>query len=680
MTDVFISYSRKDIAFARLLHEALKDNDLETWIDWQDIPPSADWLAEVYEAIECADAFVFVISETSLNSEICGLEINHAAQHNKRLIPIVIKNVPAGQVPKELAVLNWIFFEEAGPKFAEAMEDLVTAITIDQDWVKTHTRFENRALAWDRKEGDRGLLLRGSDLSEAEIWLAGSAGKDPQPTALQTQFILKSREDSTRRQRLTLIGVGIGMLVAIVLGVVAWGQRNQYLEETYVRATAQAEAEQQRNIAEEQRNIAVSRQLSAQALIESDMHFDLAVLLSLESNNRVEESSWSSSNLLDILQLSPRITSFIRGHSNNITSVAVSPDNRILATGSGDSTIRLWNINNPTQPQLIGEPLNGHSSGVFTVAFSPDGRLLASGGGDDIIMLWDVSTPENPIALGKPLSSHTSSVRSVAFSPNGEVLVSGSYDSTIILWDVRNPGLAKKIGEPLDGHIDTVSSVAFSPNGDYLASGSFDRNIILWNVSDPWKIQQIGSPKNSNLEVVWSVAFSPNGKILAAADDDQNIFLWDVTNPPYITEYSQLNSEHVSPINCIAFSPDSKTLASGSVDRTIRLWDISSPQAPKLIGQPLVGHSSDVSSLVFSHDGRTLVSGGWDDTAIMWDVSNLQLPVFFGVQLDNHEGMVVDVAFSPDGQSLVSGGADKTITLWDFSNPEQPIPSAKPHA
>ena len=68
MTDVFISYSRKDIAFARLLHEALVENDLETWIVWQDIPPSADWLAEVYEAIEAADAFVFVISNTSLIS------------------------------------------------------------------------------------------------------------------------------------------------------------------------------------------------------------------------------------------------------------------------------------------------------------------------------------------------------------------------------------------------------------------------------------------------------------------------------------------------------------------------------------------------------------------------------------------------------------------------------------
>lgn len=167
MTDVFISYSRKDIAFAKLLHQALKENDLETWIDWQDIPPSADWLAEIYEAIEQADTFVFIISETSLASDVCGYEIAHATQHNKRLIPIVISDIEAGKVPKELAVLNWIFFEENGEKFTRAVDDLVTAITVDQAWVKAHTRLENRALEWEKKDQDSGTLLRGGDLEVA---------------------------------------------------------------------------------------------------------------------------------------------------------------------------------------------------------------------------------------------------------------------------------------------------------------------------------------------------------------------------------------------------------------------------------------------------------------------------------------------------------------------------------
>ena len=112
MTDVFISYSRKDIAFARILHKALKDNEFETWIDWQDIPPSTDWLAEVYEAIEQADTFIFVISNSSIESEICGLEIAHAAKNKKRLIPIVVNEVEPQKVHPSLAALNWIFFRE----------------------------------------------------------------------------------------------------------------------------------------------------------------------------------------------------------------------------------------------------------------------------------------------------------------------------------------------------------------------------------------------------------------------------------------------------------------------------------------------------------------------------------------------------------------------------------------
>ena len=112
MSDVFISYSRKDIAFARLLHKSLKDNQLETWVDWQDIPPSADWLAEVYTAIENSDALIFIISDTSLASDICSLEIAHAAKHNKRLIPIVIHEIEPGNVPPVLSVLNWIFFDD----------------------------------------------------------------------------------------------------------------------------------------------------------------------------------------------------------------------------------------------------------------------------------------------------------------------------------------------------------------------------------------------------------------------------------------------------------------------------------------------------------------------------------------------------------------------------------------
>ena len=181
MADTFISYSRKDIAFAKIVNETLESSELETWIDWQDIPPSADWFAEIEEAIEQADTFIFIISPTSVESEVCSREIAHAEKNNKRLIPIVIDDIDPQCVPNTLLPLNWIFFKEEDREYAQALENLITAITLDQPWLKKHTRIQNRALEWARSEYQRGYLLHGADLEDAEAWLSQASGKDRHP-------------------------------------------------------------------------------------------------------------------------------------------------------------------------------------------------------------------------------------------------------------------------------------------------------------------------------------------------------------------------------------------------------------------------------------------------------------------------------------------------------------------
>ena len=139
MSDIFISYSRKDIAYARLLHKALNENDFETWIDWQDIPPSTEWLQEVYTAIEQASTFIFILSASSVLSEICVKEIEHARKNNKRIIPIVIDDVEPSKVHPALAAINWIF-SRSKDELQPAIENLIEAIQTDYDWVKTHTQ------------------------------------------------------------------------------------------------------------------------------------------------------------------------------------------------------------------------------------------------------------------------------------------------------------------------------------------------------------------------------------------------------------------------------------------------------------------------------------------------------------------------------------------------------------
>ena len=186
-------------------------------------------------------------------------------------------------------------------------------------------------------------------------------------------------------------------------------------------------------------------------------------ILSLEPGNREAEEALSQCFQPYTLKQT------LSGHEREVYSVAFSPDSRLLASGSADNTIKLWDV----ASGALKQTLKGHEGSVYSAAFSPDGRLLASGSEDRTIRLWDVASG----ALKQTLSGgHQGGVLSVAFSPDRGVVASGSYDNTIKLWDVLTA--AEK--QTLSGHQREVYSVAFSPDGRLLASGSNDNTIKLW--------------------------------------------------------------------------------------------------------------------------------------------------------------------------------------------------------
>lgn len=158
-----------------------------------------------------------------------------------------------------------------------------------------------------------------------------------------------------------------------------------------------------------------------------------------------------------------------------VTSIAVSPDDTLIASASEDSTVRLWDVKTGAP---IGLPLEGHSAMVLSVAFSPDGTKIASGSNDNIIRVWN-TTIRAPISTS--LNGHTAQVRSVAFSHDGAFIVSGSYDTTIRVWNVET-GI--EVGEPLRGHTEPAMSVACSPDGVHVVSGSLDQSVRLWDIGD----------------------------------------------------------------------------------------------------------------------------------------------------------------------------------------------------
>jgi TIR domain len=201
MTDVFLSYSRKDKAFVQTLHDALHAEQREIWVDWQAIPLTADWWHEIERGIEGTNTFVFVISPDSVASDICRDEIDHAVKHNKRLVPIVRREgFEMSAVHPMLSKHNWLFFRETD-EFDRGFADLVRAIETDLEYVRSHTRLTERAVEWEGKQRNESFLLRGMDLAGAEDWLVQGASKQPQVTELQGEFINTSRRIEGNRQK-----------------------------------------------------------------------------------------------------------------------------------------------------------------------------------------------------------------------------------------------------------------------------------------------------------------------------------------------------------------------------------------------------------------------------------------------------------------------------------------------
>ena len=563
--------SRKDIKFAGKIVQALAENDLDTWVDWESIPKGEDWWLQIQRGIEEADAFLFLISPDSIKSNVCGDELDHAIANGKRILPIILREPENEPVPETLSKLNWIFCREGQDDFDKVIEETRKTIHTDFERLNFHTELQVKALKWQRNGHEKSLLLRGKELENAESMLGLKSGLKPHPVNLQREYLMRSRQALERQRKQITVSLGLGLIFVGVLAVFAWNQRNSAIAETNAKATALineefavSTAKAETNIrataqaeAEERTRQAQSGQLATIALSKLEREFDLASLLSIESMY-MYDNFLSRGSLFTITHHNLNLLRYIDKHTDNINSVVFSPDGEMLVSGSDDGSIRLWDV---ATAQQIGEPLKGHTVGVNSVIFSPNGKVLASGSRS--IRLWDVATAQQ---IGDPLTGHTNYIESVVFSPDGEMLASGSYDESIRLWDVAT---AQQIGEPLTGHTSSVNSVVFSPDGEMLASGSDDGSIRLWDVATE---QQFGEPLMGHTSSVLSVAFSPDGETLASGGGyDQTIRLWDVDTGQQIGEPLM---GHTSSVKSVAFSPDGEMLASGSGDRTIQLHNM----------------------------------------------------------------------------------------------------------
>jgi WD40 repeat protein len=333
-------------------------------------------------------------------------------------------------------------------------------------------------------------------------------------------------------------------------------------------------------------------------------------------------------------------------HWDHVRCVRFSPDGTILASGSTDRTVKLWDAETGREIQT----LRGHSTVVASLSFSSDGELLASGSLDAAVNVWDVGTGRLLRTLGG--SRLGKSVAAVCFHPGGKQLATARNDDTVNLWDAKT---GKRLGTLQQA--DTARTLTFSPDGTLLVFVSDHEPVSVREVATGKVVRQIGTRG----ERLRSIHISPDGKTLATGGD--RIGIWDMATGRSLRTFPD---EATAPAR---FSPDGKTLATAGSDYTIALWDL----ATGLKQRTLDGHRGPVYSLCFSPDGKKLASGGRDQTIQLWDLSKGEAHS----AAPRCSPWARCVSFSPDGKTLAVGSGENhgtdwaapllhgTITLWD---------------
>jgi WD40 repeat protein len=294
--------------------------------------------------------------------------------------------------------------------------------------------------------------------------------------------------------------------------------------------------------------------------------------------------------------------------------------------------------------------LRGHNKGVRALAFSPDGAMLASGSEDQSVILWD---PRSGARL-EALNAHADVVCGVAFAPDSSLLYSCGDDGRLVRWNLTMHNVPYLLHH-MNAHL---VALAVSPDGNLVAAGA-DR--LPHTVSNPAPPLYVCDPltgqRSSSFNVpgpgraVWCLAFAPNSHTLAVGLSNGMVRFWDGDSNNEV-----LYLEHSVAVRALAFSPDGALLATAP-GTPAEVWDLATWKVRFRFGE--IRHA--IESLTFAPDNVTLLTGCLDSTVRLWDTRTGAEKARFNWQL----GRVLAVAIAPDGMTAAAAGENGDVIIWD---------------
>ena len=386
-------------------------------------------------------------------------------------------------------------------------------------------------------------------------------------------------------------------------------------------------------------------------------------------------------NSIMIFDLDGNLKGILEGHDDWVYSVAFSHDGELIATGSRDRTVKVWDLVSMT----CLKTLEGHTNTIHSVRFSSSSLILGTGSFDNSLRLWDIKSGENLrtiqgktiwiralspfwrsqiVAIGddcgnirlwdKEQSSyriikgaHDQSIYSICVSNNDSILISSGYDKTIKMWDVETCTCLKNI--ILD---ETVYSLAVSSDNTFFASAHHKGFVQIWDVLSGDLIKSLEGHNGW----VKSVKIAENNRLIASCGSDKTARVWDVDNKCCVNLFD-------SATDCLLtldFHSSSSILAIAGYAGSVSIWDF---QSSKIINV-LEGHTSWIRSVAFKPKSNLVASAGNDATIRVWDIFSGNCLMI----LRGHTSIIESIVFTPDGTKIISCGRDSMVKIWDVSS------------